>query len=292
MQSIYTKESWAMPVPDPAKTREVLLKRIQRLLRIDRGPGDHSELTLKIVPFLSSLGSVALIGGAIRDVARAGKQGFSSDLDFVVYDGDRDNFAAQMDRHHGIKNKFGGYGLHGFRWKVDVWHLEDTWAKTAGLVEVRAPIDLLRCTFFDWDSAIYEIGNRKLVLPEDYLERLRSNVMDIRLEENPNPRGSLVRALRRAARWKVRFGPKLTAFSRKYLREIPWEDLTSLDARAFFDPVLKYLDRSKLLEQLDTPTNSSVGEVTLPVPEWASQMNLPLGDEPTSLSPQMETNGG
>ena len=281
-----------MLVPDPAKTRDVLLKRIRRLLRIDRGPEDRSELTLKIIPFLSSLGSVALIGGAIRDVARAGRQGFSSDLDFVVYDCNRDKFAAQMDCHRGIKNKFGGYGLRGFRWKVDVWHLEDTWAKTEGLVDVRAPIDLLRCTFFDWDSAVYEIHTRKLVLPEDYLERLRSKVMDIRLEENPNPRGSLVRALRRAARWQVRFGPRLTAFSRKYLREIPWEDLASLDARAFSDPVLKYLDKNRILQQLNSPTDSSAGEVTLPVPEWASQMKLPLGNEPTSLNPLVEATSG
>lgn len=279
-----------MTVPEPARTRDVLIKRIQRLLRIDKGPGDLSELTQRVLPFLSSLGSVALIGGAIRDVARAGRQGFSSDLDFVIYDGDHGHFSAQMKRHHGLENKFGGYGLHGFGWKVDVWHLQDTWAKTAGLVDVKAPRDLLQCTFFDWDSAIYEIGTRKLVLPEDYLERLRSNVMDIRLEKNPNPHGSLVRALRRAARWGVKFGPKLTAFSRTYLREIPWEDLASLDARAFHEPVLKYLDKSRLLEQLDTPIGCSTVEITLPVPEWTSQMKLRLGEEPTNLSPRIEVN--
>jgi hypothetical protein len=166
----------------------VLVKRIKRLLRLDQ-KHDQSELTLGILPFLGELGSVALIGGAIRDVARAGRQGSSSDLDFVVYGADKTNFATKMKVHGGIKNKFGGYGLPHFRWKVDVWHIDDTWAKTAGLVPVAAPADLLNCTFFDWDSVIYEIHTGKLLAHPDHLDRLHSNVMDIRLEENPNPKG-------------------------------------------------------------------------------------------------------
>jgi hypothetical protein len=240
------------------------------------------------MPFLNSLGSTVLIGGAIRDVARAGKRAVYSDLDFVAYDGDRDHFVAQMERHHGIRNKFGGYGLRCFQLKVDVWHIEDTWAKTAGLVDVKAPADLLNCTFFDWDSVIYDIRGRKLVFSDDYLERLQRNVMDIRLEENPNPRGSIVRALRRAAQWRVKFGPRLSAFSRKCLHELSWEELVSLDARAFSDPILKYLNRDRILSQLESPFYTLSGEVTLPVPDWACQIKLPLGDDPTTMSPRME----
>ncbi|HWN67488.1 MAG TPA: hypothetical protein VNM90_07595, partial [Haliangium sp.] len=262
-------------------------------------------MTRVVIPFLRSLGSVALIGGAIRDVARAGRDGFASDLDFVVYGSERDDFAARMECLGGSRNKFGGYGLHCFRTKVDVWHIEDTWAKTAGLVRVIEPSDLLRCTFFDWDSALYEIDSGKLLLPSDYLERLQLNVMDIRLEENPNKIGSLVRALRRAALWGVKFGPRLTAFSKKYLQEIPWDELVALDSRAFFKPVLRSLDRVRILEHLDTPISSPTGEVTYPVPDWmqprlswgnespadtcaahsrnwVSQLRLPWGDESSS----------
>lgn len=279
-----------MSGPDAARSPQILVKRIQRLLRLDRGSRDQSEISTAILPLLRSLGSVALIGGAIRDVARAGRRGFSSDLDFVIYGSDRSDFVVEMKRRDAIRNKFGGYALRGFRWKVDVWHLEDTWAKTAGLVDVKAPVDLLRCTFFDWDSIIYEIDANRLLLPEDYLERLQSNVMDIRLEDNPNQSGSLVRALRRAAGWRVQFGPRLTAFSKNYLRKIPWADLVSLDARAFYHPMLQHLDKTSILERLDAPTQSPAGEVTLPVPEWDPQLKLRLGNETTSLSARMETN--
>ena len=264
-----------MSGPEPATTREVLLKRVRRLLRLDRND-DRSELRAAILPFLNSLGSVALIGGAIRDVARAGRQGFDSDLDFVVYDSNREVFAAEMNRCRAIQNKFGGYGLTQFQWKIDVWHIEDTWAKTAGLVSVTGPRDLLNCTFFDWDSALYEIGAGNLIVPPDYFKKLRFNVMDVRLIENPNPMGSLVRALRRAALWRVRFGPKLTAFCRRQLSQVPWSDLVSLDARAFRSPVLRYLDRSRLLERLDRNVCSPIGEFTWPVPDWERQLKLPL----------------
>jgi hypothetical protein len=269
-------------MPIPARTREILLKRVRRLLRLDRGSHDQSELTMEIIPFLRSIGSVALIGGAIRDVARAGKRGFSSDLDFVIYGSDRDAFVAQMDISKGIRNRFGGYAINRFKLKIDVWHIEDTWARTAGLATVMEPADLLKCTFFDWDSAVYEIDAGKLILPSDYFDRLLLNVMDIRLEENPNPMGSLVRALRRAASWHVKFGPRLTAFSRRCLDETRWEELVSLDATAFSRPILKYLDRENLIRRLQVFTTTRVGDVTLPVPE--PQLSLPF-DEATSLSP-------
>jgi hypothetical protein len=255
------------------ETPEALTKRIRRLLRLDQRQDDQSELSLKVLPFLHSLGSVALIGGAIRDVARAGKRSFASDLDFVVYDTDRDVFAERMQSCGGVRNKFGGYALTRFNWKVDVWHIEDTWAKTAGHVDVVRPHDLLRCTFFDWDSAIYELGTGKLTIPADYLERLRSNVMDVRLEQNPNERGSLVRALRRAALWNVKFGPRLSAFSAKKLRDTAWDELVSLDESAFPGPVLKYLDRSDLVCRLENGGDSGI---TKPVSGWSPQMRLPL----------------
>jgi hypothetical protein len=68
-----------------AATKEVLRKRVRRLLRLDRPKNDRSELRARILPCLQSLGEVALIGGAIRDLARSGRSAFASDLDFVVY---------------------------------------------------------------------------------------------------------------------------------------------------------------------------------------------------------------
>jgi len=256
-----------------ARTRSILVKRIKRLLHLDREQVYRSELRTNILPFLTSLGSVALIGGAIRDVARAGKRGFSSDLDFVIYGSAKEQFARAVEGCGGIRNKFGGYRLTHFTSQVDAWHLEDTWAKTAGYIDVSRPRDLLACTFFDWDSAIYELDAGTLTVPIDYLDRLRQNVMDIRLRQNPNPVGALIRALRRAALWSVKFGPELTEFSKEMLKKESWQNLVSIDGGAFPQPVLKYLRRDVILDQLE---HVMPGCVTVPVPDWRLQLKLPV----------------
>jgi len=254
------------------ETAEALTKRIRRLLRLDQHD-DQSELSSEVLPLLHSLGSVALIGGAIRDVALGGKRCFASDLDFVVYDTDRNAFAQRMQSCGSVSNKFGGYAMTRFNCKVDLWHIEDTWAKTAGHVDVVRPHDLLRCTFFDWDSAIYELGTGKLTMAPGYLGRLRLNVMDVCLEPNPNHTGALVRALRRAAQWNASFGARLSMFAARTVHETPWSELVSLDARAFARPVLRYLDRDDLLRRLGDGDESGV---TKPVPGYSSQVPLPL----------------
>src|SRR5262249_54752180 len=132
----------------------------------------------------------------------------------------------------------------------------------------------------------FDITSRRLFIPRDYFQKLMLGVMDIRLEQNPNPEGSLVRALRRAALWNVRFGPRLTAFSRHWLNVYAWAELVALDARAFPQgPFLTYLAYRFLVERL------SAGTTSLPVPTVPrqSQLGLPITEEGTSLSPATES---
>lgn len=271
---------------EAASTRDVLIKRVKRLLDLHR---EKTELRTAVLPFLESLGRVALIGGAIRDVARAGKRNFSSDYDFVVYESEKSRFVEYMERSQGVRNRFGGYALKCFNVKVDVWHIEDTWAHTEGYRHVSRPEDLIYCTFFDWDSVVYDVSARRLILPDDYFDRLLSNVMDIRLEPNPNPIGSLVRALRRAALWNVYFGPRLTEFAKHHLLECEWRDIVELDARAFARPVLFREDRSKIFEGLLISESSPWGDVTLPIPprgkKHDEQLKLPIEERSEVLSP-------
>ena len=260
-----------------AATRDVLRKRVRRLLRLDHDNDDPSELRTSVVPFLQSLGEVALIGGAIRDLARAGRGGFASDLDFVVHGSSRAVFHKSMAAMKSAPNRFGGYGLKFHQWKVDVWHLEDTWARTAGLRRVDNISDLLQCTFFDWDSVVFDLKTGQLIFDDTYLVRLESGVMDVCLEDNPNPSGSLVRALRRAALWKVRFGPRLSLFSKHYLRTLDWDDLVKRDRSAFGHAVLAYLDRADIMRRLESVDIVMGKSSTFPVPFWERQPKFPFG---------------
>lgn len=111
--------------------------------------------------------------------------------------------------------------------------------------------DLLNCTFFDWDAILFDLQSRELIASQSYFSMLRSGVMDVNLEENPNPTGSLVRAIRRGWLWKVRFGPKLSSFVRRRLDQERWDALVALDESAFVRPVLRHCDPARLRTILD-----------------------------------------
>lgn len=266
---------------------EALKKRLERILH-NKTRVDGPELSEVILPALMEVGRVALFGGAVRDIAREGADRFSSDLDFVVYEGDRDVFQKTIDRFAAEPNRFGGYRLRFSRWRVDVWMLEDTWAKTAGLREVNRIEDLLDCTFFDWDAVLYLLDSKQVIHRAEYFERLQLGVMDVNLEANPNPIGSLVRGLRRAASWDVYFGERLSHLARESLDRFSWEEMVALDSRAFARPILRGLDRELLFERLGQVQEVAGLRVTNPLGRAGMQMmlpfpnGLPLGPHPAN----------
>jgi len=75
------------------------------------------------------------------------------------------------------QNRFGGFGLSFDRWHVDVWALEDTWARTAGLRQVNELRDLIHCTFFDWDAVVYDLETGVLHFKENYFEALKTGFL-------------------------------------------------------------------------------------------------------------------
>jgi hypothetical protein len=159
---------------------------------------------------------VAVIGGLVRDFAREGRAGFRSDVDLVI-DDSKEKVALLAEKLSATPNRFGGYGYKSGPWKIDFWALETTWARKH--VPMRRLEDVLLGTFFDWDSAAYDLWERKLICQDDYLERIRANQLDINLQPNPSPMGNLVRAIRRLVLWQVSPGEKLMCFIDEHLDE-------------------------------------------------------------------------
>jgi hypothetical protein len=267
---------------DLASEGPVLRKRLKRLLGQD-GRKAAAEISGIILPQLQEVGKLALIGGAVRDVARSGVSRFRSDLDFVLYDGDATSFQNLMKRLAAVENRFGGFSIRYERWKVDIWALERTWARTAGLRNVSRIHDLLDCTFFDWDAIVFDLHTKSIIAKPDYFESLNAFVMDVNLEENPNPTGSLVRALRRGALWQVRFGPKLTSFVRRQLDQENWAALVRLDEKAFTLPVLRHYDPSRIRARLSQDV--TFGEKLVSEPFGAPRQQLPLFSDLKPITP-------
>jgi hypothetical protein len=197
---------------------------------------------------LLSLGPTVVIGGFLRDICISGN--FNSDVDFVVAPASISEFERLVGHFGGRANRFGGFGITLNRWKVDVWPLERTWAAVSGHVAVSCLDDLMKVTFFDWDAILYSVGDQKLISGHAYFDRIRTRVIDVNLEPNPNPVGNAVRALRYAYRWGAQFGERLASHVVKQIKDHGWSTLVDGERRSFQRPILGGFDSEAIVSVL------------------------------------------
>ncbi|MEQ1558493.1 MAG: hypothetical protein ABL933_06060 [Methyloglobulus sp.] len=158
-------------------------------------PGKNIAEFLNFMTDVLPDGDVYLFGGLLRDMALIGKSGFNSDIDIVV-EGNWYNCISYLESLGAQKNKFGGYRLEVAKWPVDIWNAEETWAIKQGLVSYNGIGSLTETTVLNWDAILMNWRTKNFVCQSNYLESIKSRVLDIVLEENPNPLGMLVRVLR------------------------------------------------------------------------------------------------
>lgn len=140
-------------------------------------------------------GEVYLFGGVLRDLALLGREGFKSDVDIVV-EGDWKEFVRWLDVFGARRNRFGGYRVRIGNWPIDVWNAEETWAIRRGLVPYMGIMSLTKTTVLNWDAILMNWRTRRFICNESYLDDLRGRILDIVLEDNPNPLGMAVRVFR------------------------------------------------------------------------------------------------
>lgn len=171
---------------------------------------------------------LAVIGGMVRDLARAGKRGFKSDIDLVI-DAPVEDVERLAARLRATPNRFGGYSYATDRWRVDFWALRSTWAFREGYAKVDRLEDLTGCTFFDWDAVLYDVHLRQVVCDTDYLDRLRTGKIEINLLPTPSINGNLLRAVRRVLLWDLEPGPRLHSFIMQHLNEASFKEIARTD---------------------------------------------------------------
>jgi hypothetical protein len=184
--------------------------------------GERGTEARAMIDRLSTIGPVGIFGGMLRDIARSGSDAFASDIDLVI-DGPSESLSQIFAGRSAERNRFGGYRVYGRHAQFDVWLLQDTWAIKEGLVSASSLADLTKTTFFDWDAAVYLPHFNVLHCPDDYLDRLRSGVVTINLEPNPNPLGAVARTLRLLLDWQVGLSEQLVEFL--------WQNLSAYDRR-------------------------------------------------------------
>ena len=208
------------------------------------------ELVQDLMRPLGELGELCIIGGLIRDLAFYGLDDRPlSDVDLVV----RARPAALArfaERVGAVENRFGGFGLKTSGFKADFWALSSTWAKRAGHVSVHKAADLAKCTFFDWDAAVYSLKKKKVYAIDSYLDRLRSRTLDVNLLATPSEKGNLVRSLRRIVLWDARPGATLRRFIKRTISRYSWDEIVAAEQTAFYFSVLAEFSSANDYENL------------------------------------------
>ena len=187
---------------------------------------------------------VAVMGGLVRDFAHRGRAGFRSDVDLVI-DAPAEAVAQLASSLNAIPNRFGGYGFRGGPWQIDFWALETTWAARYAGISVKTLDDVIRCTFFDWDAAAYDLHSRKLICGDDYLERIRNGALDINLRLTPSLEGNLLRSIRRIMLWRLGIGPTLRSFIEEALSDQTFQHIKEKEKATYPLPVTECWKNAK-----------------------------------------------
>ena len=194
----------------PARDSRLLKRRLDAYLWRDKSM-PMARLRALLAEQFGGFERTAIIGGLVRDLARSGRSSFRSDVDLVIQ-APKEEVARVASRLGAVPNRFGGYAYYHPHWKVDFWAMEATWAVVEGHVKVARLEDLLRCTFFDCDAILYDVGSRTVSAADFYFERLSENTIEINLRPTPSIDGNLLRAIRRVFAWGSDPGPRLRQF--------------------------------------------------------------------------------
>lgn len=231
-----------------ARNKVNLKKRIERFFN-----SNNSERAL-LCEFLDDLNTVAnvyIFGGVVRDIALRGVRSFRSDID-VVIETDNSDYLNLIQQFYPEQNKFGGYRLLIEGWSVDLWEVDKTWAFAIGLKSYDSIDSLLETTITNWDSALYDWSNKKLIANENYVEDIQAGYLDVNLSENPNELGMIVKILRFCA--DPNFNT-LSGDSLRYLRErtdkFTFDEIYEYEKRSYNQRLISVTLYSRVVEALD-----------------------------------------
>lgn len=191
------------------------------------------QSTLQFVDHLSALTEVIVLSGIIRNFFIR-KTEELRDLDLVVSNCNS-SVLALLEKYPHRKNSFGGYKLRVGNLDVDIWELEKTWALSNNKINgfLFHDISLLKTTFFNFSSAIYNYNNRELVLSEDFKNFLRTREIDFVLEDNPAPELCLINTIYYTQRFDLNVSKNLKRYFVNHFFDFAEEDFINIQEKHF-----------------------------------------------------------
>ena len=225
---------------------------------------------------LNALGEIVLFGGVLRDLALRSPSNFRSDVDLVVVTSSEQTFDEFFNSRNARINRFGGYRIKLSHGSVDVWPLHRTWAFRTGAVHGSSPGDLLRTTYFSWDSIAYSWRTGRIFCRPTYLQELRSRIVDLELPDNPYPLGALVRTLRLLVSRKAGVSLRLARHTYRLLSLYKPREIIKAEQRGFSSPYLEEGVVAQIFDLLVRFILQTEGSASVFMLESNSQLSLPF----------------
>lgn len=216
-----------------AANKEACRKRVDRFFKSNK---TQVSSVVDLLELMSGYGEVYIFGGLLRDIALEGVVKFQSSSDIDIVFSSSSAICKSLEERGGVKNKFGGYRLTAGIWSVDAWAIEETWAFREGYVRFEGVESLLNTTITNWESILFEWRSKKVICKDVYFTDLNEGLLDICLENNPNPLGFIVRILRLHAKAQVNFlTPKASLSYKKLIDEYTYKDITKYEKKVYLD---------------------------------------------------------
>lgn len=236
------------------KDLRLLPKRINYFLGSEKY---NRREVFDVLKTLGQLGNVAIFGGMLRDLCFGGNYKFRSDVDLVIDADDEGALLKYLKQFPLEYNSLGGYRISLSKWKLDIWQLSKTWAFREGYVKNISFENLIKTTFFNWDAIVFVQNKNALYSGKNYLEALKSRVLDINLEPNPNPLGVVVRSLRYLIKENANLSPKLTNYIIRTSQLVNSSDLVAIEKERFNGNTLSETLIDDILREMQENQNST-----------------------------------
>jgi len=171
-----------------------------------------------------------IFGGLLRDILILGIRDNPRDVDIVVRNGTSEELESSLQQYIKRRNRFGGFQLQLSRWNIDVWALDRTWAFVGNNQMAATAENLPKTTFLNVEAIAISLGadgNVVDVFEHGFFEAVRTQTLDINLEENPYPALSAVRSLATALKLKYAISPRLARYILKTHNELGVESMVA-----------------------------------------------------------------
>lgn len=247
---------------------EAAVEKLNALLRdrldafLTRGRTSHGLYSCIAHRLALRRRTAVLFGGALRDLMASGERAEPRDLDLVLDSslGEDDLGLGGVENRF---NRFGGRRLRDGECEIDLWPLARTWAFQALGIGSRDFTDLPRTTFLNVEALAVRLGvaTRRLgPWDEAFYRGFLDRMVEVNLEDNPNPLGCVVRSLVTTRRLGFSMGPKLVSYVHRHTRGKDLEELVDFQTEHYGRVVLPVgqlaVIRTAIRDQLRTSSSA------------------------------------